>query len=115
MLLFALCFVVNAAITFTLAAALARDGRGIADAFGTDTPARRILACVYTAIGMVSLLGLALILAGQSDTARAVGTTLFAVQITYKLLTAWAVGLSNPVVVVNLMVVALLCLTLAVA
>lgn len=112
MILYALSFAANALITFSVAAAMLRGRADMDDAFGPDTPARRILACVYLAIGGVSIYALIQLGMGQTGIAQAVGMTLFPLQIAYKLLTAFAVGLRNPVVRTNLAVVVLLAVTL---
>jgi len=80
-------------------------GSGMDPAFGPDTDARRILTCVYAAIALVSLGLIALHVAGHSW-AIPMTFALFAVQITYKLATVVAVGLASPVVMTNLLVVA---------
>ena len=112
MTLYTLSFAANALITFSVAAAMLRGRGDMENAFGPDTPARRILACVYLAIGGVSIYALIQIVTGQPEIAQAVALTLFPLQITYKLLTAYAVGPHNPVVRANLAVVALLAVTL---
>lgn len=114
MSLFILSFVINVLITFTVGAGILRNHPGMGEVYGADTPARRILACVYLSIGLVSLYALMMALAGQGDIARAVGLTLFPLQIIYKLMTAVAVRITHPVVIANLCVVALLGLTLLV-
>jgi hypothetical protein len=114
MILFTLSFVANAAITFTVAAAIRRDTPEMDSAFGPDAPARRILACVYVAIGVISIYALAQLALGRPDIATTIGLTLFPLQIIYKTLTAFAVGLQNAVVRANMGVVALLTLTLVI-
>jgi hypothetical protein len=100
-------FLANVLITFLVVAALWRDGANMAEAFGADSPARRILACVYGAIGIVSLYALVQIAVGNFAIAATVGSTLFPLQIIYKVGTAAAVGPRHPVVIANLGVVAL--------
>ncbi|NNE50938.1 MAG: hypothetical protein HKN30_00870 [Sulfitobacter sp.] len=112
MFLFALSFVANIALTFSVAWAIRRDGTVIEEAYGPDSPARRILACVYVAIGLVSLYGFLQLGYGRTDIAIAVALTLFPLQIIYKVLTAIVVGFRNPVVIANLGVVWLLGATL---
>lgn len=72
--------------------------------FGPDTDARRILTCAYGAIAFVSagLIGLHVL---GHVWAVPMTLALFSVQITYKLGTVVAVGLANPVVLTNLLVV----------
>lgn len=113
MILYILSFIANALITLTVANAIRRDAAGMIEAFGPDTPARRILACLYVAIGVLSLYALMHMALGRPDIALAIATTLFPLQIVYKLLTAVAVGLKSTVVRANLAVVVLLILTLA--
>ncbi|KIN65381.1 hypothetical protein Z945_423 [Sulfitobacter noctilucae] len=115
MLLFALSFIANVLITFMLASAISRNHPGMTEVYGPDTPARRILACVYAAIGLVSLYGLVQMGLGNTDIARAIGFTLFPLQILYKLATAPALWTMHPVVLANLGVSALLALTLMLA
>lgn len=74
-------------------------------AFGPDTDARRILACVYAAIALVSA-GLIALHVAQHPWAVPMTLAVFALQISYKLGTVFVVGLSSPVVVTNLAVVA---------
>jgi hypothetical protein len=115
MILFTISFAANTLITFTVAITIWFDRIGVESEFGPDTPARRILACLYLAIGLISIYGLALISLGRSDDAISIVTTLFPLQILYKIMTAIAVGLHSNVVRANLGVVALLSLTLIVS
>lgn len=112
MLLYALSFILNAILTFTVSFGIWRDHPGITEVYGADTPARRILMCVYCAIGVISLYALFQMVAGNSDVARDVALTLFPLQIIYKLLTAAAVRVLHPVVIANLCVTAALTITL---
>ncbi|NNK17109.1 MAG: hypothetical protein HKP51_09420 [Sulfitobacter sp.] len=112
MLLFALSFLLNATLTLTVSFGIWRDHPGITEVYGGDTPARRILMCIYIAIGVISLYALGQLVAGNADVARNVALTLFPLQIIYKVLTAAAVRVLHPVVIANLCVVALLSLTL---
>ncbi len=110
-----LSLIANILITFTVALGIARDHPGMTEAYGSDTPARRILGCVYLAIGLVSLYALLQWIGGNGDITRTVAFTLFPLQIVYKLMTAIAVRVTHPVVIANLCVVALLGLTLIAA
>ena len=106
-------YISHAANVLTLIAvctALWRGDTGMDDAFGPNSPARRILACVYFAILPASLYALIRADFGAPQIALA----LFPLQIIYKLATAVAVGIDNPVVVTNLAVVALHSVTLIV-
>ncbi|MCF6444313.1 hypothetical protein [Nereida sp. MMG025] len=78
---------------------------GNADAaFGPDTDARRILVSIYIAIAACSAGLLVALFQGASWIIPA-ALSLFAVQITYKVLTIGLVGLASPVVMTNLIVV----------
>lgn len=114
MTLFALSFAANVAITFVVSLGIWRDAPRMAQAYGPDSPARRILMCLYLAIGLVSLYALAQLGLGRLEVASAIGLTLFPLQILYKLLTVWAVSPTHPVVLANLAVVVLLVVTLAI-
>ena len=77
--------------------------------FGPDTPARRILACLYLAIAGVSGVALA-----HAPWRLAVVRVLFPLQIAYKVATAAVVSLaSNPVPRWNLAIAALHMVSLA--
>lgn len=112
MTLIALSFFANIVITFVVSAGIFRNHPGMTEAYGTDSPARQILGCVYLAIGLVSLYGLLQLAVGGTEVARMVAYVLFPLQIIYKLLTAIAVRVTHPVVIANLCVVALLGLSL---
>ena len=112
MLLYAICFVINTALTFVIAAGLFRGHPGMTEVYGTDSPARRILACLYLTIGLVSLYALLQMLVGNGGIALAVAATLFPLQIIYKVMTAIALRPTHPVVLANLGVSALLALAL---
>lgn len=81
-------------------------------AFGPDTDARRILACVYVAIAVLSA-ALIVLHVGNAPWAVPMTLSLFAVQITYKVATVVAVGLSSPVILTNVVVVAVQCAAVA--
>ena len=108
MILIALAFAVNVAVTWTLVVLFARDVPRMAEVYGADAPARRILGCLYGAIGLVSVIGLGLMAAERTEAAAAMAVGLFPVQIAYKLATAHTVGLLHPVVLANLAITALL-------
>ena len=102
---------VNVVVLVMVLRGLWAEAPAMGAAYGPDTPARRILACVYGAI----LLGSAAALAGAAVTRLDGGAaatfawfslSLFAVQIVYKLATALAVGPGNPVVIANLAIAA---------
>ena len=95
----------NVVVLVPVLAGLLAAPRAMDRAFGPgDAPARRILGCVYAAILAASLALLGAQAAGLAG-ADVPALTLFAVQIAYKLLTIPAVGLANPVVATNLLVV----------
>ncbi len=100
----ALSLIVNLAIVLPLTAALLARMPAMATVYGPDSPARRILACLYGTIGAVSLWALWLLLTGAPDRAAAIAGPLLVLQIVYKLATAPAVGLRSPVVLTNLAV-----------
>jgi uncharacterized membrane protein len=72
--------------------------------FGPTTSGRLILVSIYIAIALVSAALIAMHLK-RLVWAIPMSVALFAVQITYKLITVPMVGLSNPVVLSNLVVV----------
>lgn len=84
------------------------------EAYGPDSPARRILGCIYLTIGLVSLYALFQMGLGNGDIAARIALVLFPLQIIYKVLTVWALWVFHPVVLANLGVVGLLGLTLLV-
>jgi len=75
---------------------------GMDEVYGNDTDARRILACMYFAIAVVSTF---LLLPVHTATQRITAAwPLLTLQMVYKLTTVAAVGLSSPVVVSNLII-----------
>jgi hypothetical protein len=60
--------------------------------YGVDTPARRILGCVYGAILLASVAGLGIWQWGSAERFVTFTLTLFSLQIAYKVLTAVAIG-----------------------
>lgn len=110
MLMAALIF--NLVVLVPVLVSLASGAAGLDAAFGPDTDARRILARVNAAIGIVSA-GLIALHVAQHHWAAPMTVALFAVQITYKLTTVAAVGLGSPVVITNLVVVAVQAAALA--
>ena len=97
--------ILNLIILVPLVFALTSGHAKMDAAFGPDSDARRILTCVYAAIGVISadLIALHLI---NHHWAVPMTVALFAVQLTYKLATVAAVGRASPVVVTNMVVVA---------
>ena len=113
-MLYALSFILNTAVTFVISSGIWRNHPGMAEVYGPDTPARRILGCVYLTIGLISLYALLQMILGRADVALTIAATLFPLQIIYKLMTAYAVRLLHPVVIANLCISAFLALTLLV-
>ena len=107
-----LSLIANILITFAVTVAIWRASPNIDQVFGPDGPARRILACVYLSIGLVSLFALGSLMVGHFGTGQLVAMTLLPLQIIYKLMTAVAVGINHPVVLTNLAVVILHSVTL---
>lgn len=81
--------------------------------FGAVTDARLILTAIYISIALASAAIIVLHLKGLAW-AMPMSVALFAVQITYKLFTVPMVGLSSPVVITNLGVVAVQALALSI-
>lgn len=91
----------NVTVLMPILVLLARGSAAMGAVYGPDTPARRILICVYGAITMGSaalVVVLTLEVPGAHDWTRA----LLAGQILYKGMTVPALGLGHPVVRVNL-------------
>ncbi|MEM6709109.1 MAG: hypothetical protein AAF648_10025 [Pseudomonadota bacterium] len=106
--------VVNVMVTSILPPLMLAGGSRMALVYGEDSQARRILACLYGSICVVSAFALVSLLGWQrADVAIAVAQTLFPLQIVYKLATLVAVGWHSPVVKANLVIVVLLLLALA--
>lgn len=98
--------ILNLIVLIPVTWGLIGDSPGMADAFGPDQPARRILLAVYLAIAGIS----AVLLFWRAGVAFVPG--LLAVQIIYKLITVPLLGIGHPVVIVNLGVVAVHLVTL---
>ncbi|MEL7213473.1 MAG: hypothetical protein AAGK92_12480 [Pseudomonadota bacterium] len=89
-------FIVNLVVLVPLLMAFAGQSDAMTSAFGPNTDARRILIAVYAAIALLSAAGLALIAIGHSQAATTLAVGLFSVQVVYKLLTVFLIGLSSP-------------------
>jgi hypothetical protein len=75
----------------------------LARPFGADTEARRILACLYIAIAVASIVAVV----NESWLVQIV-TVLFPLQILYKVLTIFAVqDIRNPIVISNVVIAVL--------
>ena len=81
--------------------------------FGPITEGRQILTSIYIAIAIVSV-ALIVMHLKQMAWAMPMSVALFAVQITYKITTVPMVGILNPVVITNLVVVAVQLLVLSI-
>ena len=108
-----LSLALNALVLIPVLLAIRADIPRLAAALGPDTPARRILACIYLAIMLASAALLVGLWSG-AEAAVPMAQALLAIQVIYKLATAVAVGLKNPVVLANLAIAALHATTLAV-
>ncbi|WP_299620667.1 hypothetical protein [uncultured Tateyamaria sp.] len=108
----ALSFLANCLIAFPLVMPMLRRSDAMDAAFGPPSDARRILACIYGTIGLISLFSLFCIAAGYGDFARQIAQTLLPLQIIYKCFTIPAVGLQSVVVKTNIGVSLLHLLTL---
>lgn len=97
-----LSLVLNIAVLLPVCTALLRDTPAMAQAFGPDTPARRILLCLYGTILFASMGLIAAGLFGAETVAFA--TALLVGQVAYKMVTLAAVGFANPVVRANLVI-----------
>ncbi len=99
--------VVNVLVAGVMGTLLAARSPLLDPVYGADSPARRILACLYLAIALAS--AFALVFRGPNDERLvAIALVLFPLQILYKTLTPFVVGsLTNPVVLWNLGISAL--------
>lgn len=104
--------VLNVLILAPLVSALLLGRPSMVETFGPVTDARLILTSVYLSICVVSVALIAAHLA-RADWVVPATMALFAVQITYKLTTVVLVGMSSPVVITNLVVVAVQCVAIA--
>lgn len=111
--MFTALLVLNIVILVPVMTGLLRDSDRMASAYGADTEARRILICIYAAITVTSAGVLILTFIGH-PWAEPMTVSIFTLQIVYKLLSVWLVGLSNPVVRANLFVAVVQILALAV-
>ncbi|MFT6022049.1 MAG: hypothetical protein ACI9PY_000154 [Ascidiaceihabitans sp.] len=110
----AVALILNCVILFPLTYALITQSPGMDAAYGPDSDARRILTCLYATIGVISAYALIQLGLGARTTAVQIAMVLFPMQIIYKLATVGLVGVSSPVVLTNLVVVAVLVPTLVV-
>ena len=101
-ILFALAF--NVLVLVPVVSALLLDLSHAEQSVGPVTNGRLILTSIYIAIAVVSAALIAMHLK-RLAWAIPMSVALFSVQITYKLITVPMVGISNPVVITNLVVV----------
>ena len=115
MLIVTLSHLVNVVVVTIIPLLILQNAPAMTAVYGPDTPARRILACLYATIAMAS--GVALLAQfafGRPELSVQIALVLFPMQIAYKLATAPAVGLRNPVVISNLAIAVLHSASLAV-
>ncbi len=106
--------VLNVLIVVPVSIGMLTGQAGMDAVFGPTSPARQILASVYLAIGAVSVMALAGLLLGHGPTIIPMVAGLLILQVVYKLITVGTVGLGNPVVLTNLLVVVVHSVTLVV-
>lgn len=99
-----IAFLLNVAVTVAVSTLTILGSWRMEQVLGPDTPARRILVCLYLAIGVASLVGLVLIATGEGARARSIALTLFPLQIGYKLATVAVLGALQPVALSNLVI-----------
>lgn len=104
MIIFALAF--NIVVLMPVVLVLMLDLPSAEQGLGPVTDSRLILTSIFIAIAVVSAALIAMHL-GRMTWAMPMSVALFAVQITYKLITVPMVGISSPVVITNLVVVVL--------
>jgi len=102
----------NLAIMVPLCWMILRDHRTVRAVLGPDSPARRIAACLYGSIALLSLLGLYAWPTGHDETAMAVVLGVLPLQILTALLSALALSWRNPAVRLQLGLAALHAVTL---
>ncbi|MEO1085467.1 MAG: hypothetical protein AAFY88_14605 [Acidobacteriota bacterium] len=100
-----LSLLLNLGVLIPVCAGLLRDAPWARAAYGGPEPARDILLAVYLAIGLLSA-----VLLFAPDLKLV--TALLTLQIVYKLLTAFTVGVANPVVASNVGIAAFHVVTL---
>ncbi|OYY91570.1 MAG: hypothetical protein B7Y45_03175 [Sphingomonas sp. 28-66-16] len=113
MILLSLSHFVNVIVVTIIPVLIARDAPAMTACYGPDSAARRILACLYATIAIVSAVALVGQASGNTALSIAIAGVLFPMQIAYKLMTLPAVGWRNPVVKSNLAIALLHTVTLA--
>jgi hypothetical protein len=105
MLLITLSHLINLVVVTIIPILIFRNAPAMTTVYGPDSPARRILACLYGTIALAS--GAALVTQfalGRPEFSVQIALILFPLQIAYKFATIPAVGLRNPVVISNLFI-----------
>lgn len=103
---------VNIVIVFPVSVGILLNQPAMTAAFGPQSDARAILASVYLAIGLVSVIMLAGLASKNSDLIATMAIGLLSMQVVYKTITILTVGFASPVVVTNLCVIAVHAVTL---
>jgi hypothetical protein len=115
MLIVTLSHLANVIVVTIIPLMILRNAPAMTAVYGPDTPARRILACLYATIAAASAAALtAQFVFRQPDFSIQSAWVPFPLQIAYKLATVPAVGLRNPVVISNLAIAVLHAMSLAV-
>jgi hypothetical protein len=114
MLLLTLSHAVNVVVVTIIPILMLRDVPAMRASFGPDSPARRILACLYGTIALASAAALAAQAAAIPALSILIACVLFPLQIIYKFATLPVVGWANPVVKSNLAIALLHAATLTV-
>ena len=115
MYLIVLSLVINVLVAGLLPLALLGRGVVIENAYGPDTVSRRILACLYGTIALISFAALMSVpLLKTTEHMIAIALVLLPFQIIYKIATRLVIRFPNPVVSANLVIAALHTLTLVV-
>ena len=95
--------IVNIIVAGSIGTLLLINHPSMARAYGDETPARSILMCMYLTTAILSGTALAF-----SAITIMVALVLFPFQIIYKVATVATVGIRNPIVIINLVIVILL-------
>jgi len=112
-LLLTLSHLVNVVVVTVIPILILRDTVAMRAVYGPDSPARRILACIYATIAFASAVALVAQATGYIAWSITIASVLFPMQIVYKLMTWPAVGWGNPVVRSNVAIALLHGVTLA--
>ena len=108
MLFVGLSHLINVIVVTIIPYLIFRNMPAMTAVFGPDSPARRILACLYAKIAVSSAFALiAQFGFARPDLSCQIALVLFPMQILYKVATLFAVGPRNPVVISNVAIAAL--------